>query len=184
MKAVIFDTETTGLIKNRMVSLDKLPEIIEFYACLIDFDDPETILDEIDFLIKPSLMTELPPIIEKVTGLNYDRDLKDKKFFRSFAESIKSFLQDADFVIAHNFAFDRDMVEIEMERLNMTMEWPTPICTVEQTRHIKGFNLNLGKLYELLFDEKMKSAHRAKVDVQNLVKVCKRLSQDGVLPIN
>ena len=36
MKAFIFDTETTGLVKNRTIKLDDQPEVIEFYGALVD----------------------------------------------------------------------------------------------------------------------------------------------------
>lgn len=158
---LIFDTETTGLIENRSTRLNLQPEIIEFYG--IDGDD------EIDTLIKPKIK-ELPEIITKITGLT-DDDLKDQRPFRAHAPAIKNLIEKADCVVAHNLSFDMDMVDLEFERLEQTVAWPKErICTVEQTVYLKGYRLNLSALYELLFEEKFKDAHRAKYDVQALAR--------------
>ena len=184
MKCVIFDTETTGLVKNRSVRLESQPEIIEFYACFIDLTNPENVLGELNFLCKPLLTIKLEPIIEQITGLTYDRDLQNEQPFSFYATSVKDFIQQADYVIAHNIAFDKDMIEIEFERLQKDINWPRLICTVEQTKHLKGYNLKLSALYELLTKNKMKEAHRAKVDVQHLTECCKLLFKNEMLPRN
>ena len=61
MKAVIFDTETTGLVKNRTIKLDNQPEIIEFYGALVDLGKKGKILKEVDTLIKPNKALSMEP---------------------------------------------------------------------------------------------------------------------------
>lgn len=171
MIAFIFDTETSGLIENRSIKLDKQPEIIEFYGALVDLTTGE-IKAEIDELFKPTKRIE--EIITKITTLTND-DLADKPPFSTHAMRIKSTLEEAPLVIAHNLSFDQEMVEIEMERLKKTIIWPAMLCTVEATLHLKGFRLKLSALHEYLFGQPFDGAHRARVDVDALIRCCVEL---------
>ena len=179
MRAVIFDTETTGLVGNRKLPLDQQPEVIEFFGCLVDLKKGK-VLKEYETLIKPKLVQELPPKITEITTITTEM-LKDAPTFAEVADDIFAFIQDAPVVIAHNLRFDKDMLDIEAERLTRTIAWPRRLCTIEQTMHLKGHRLSLTKLHQLLFDEPFDGAHRAKVDVQALVRVCQELVKRDVL---
>lgn len=172
MRALIFDTETSGLIENRTLRLDKQPEIIEFYGADVDLVNGK-ILDELDVLIKPA--RPIDDEITRITGLTA-ADLEGKPPFAQVSQSIRELIERAPLVIAHNLSFDQEMVDIEFERLGQTpIAWPRCLCTVEQTIHIKGFRMNLSGLHEYLFGEPFAGAHRAKVDVAALIRCCVEL---------
>ena len=177
MIALHLDTETTGLIKNKTLPLDKQPEIIEFYAALVDLSTSE-VLEEFECLIKPQY--ELPAIITKITGLTTS-DLKDCKPFHHYASSIKGMIEKSEVVIAHNASFDKGMVDIEFKRLNQTVNWPRTICTVEQTIHLKGYRLNMQALHNTLLGENFAEAHRAKNDVKALISCTTELFKRGII---
>lgn len=161
---VLFDTETTGLIENVTVKDDKLPEVIDFYGCLLDVDSGR-VLEEIDVLIKPTIAKKLPEKIVEITGIT-DEMLKDCKQFKDHSGAIFDLLENkAPVVAAHNAAFDKEVIDVEASRLGLEIEWPFVMCTVEQTMHMKGYRLGLSALHELLFGETFADAHRAKVDV-------------------
>ena len=169
MKALIFDTETTGLIDNHTKKIDKQPEIIEFYGCMADLKTKK-IGKEIDELIKPS--REFDDEITKITGITPEM-VMEKPPFKHFAPAIRTFIEKAPCVIAHNLSYDMEMIDIEFERLGIKIAWPKlRICTVEQTVHMKGFRLSLSALHQELFGEPFTGAHRAKVDVQALSRCC------------
>lgn len=179
MKAFIFDTETTGLVQNRTIKLDKQPEIIEFYGCTVDLSTGE-LIDEIDVLIRPAKLP-LPPIITKITGLKSEMFEKEPRF-GFFAPTIRAAIEREGVTpIAHNLSFDKDMVEIEFERLGEKIEWPAGLCTVEQSIHVKGFRLTLGGLHSELFGEPFVGAHRAKVDVAALTRCAVEMFKRGWL---
>ncbi len=165
--ALVFDTETTGLIENRTVPLDRQPEVVEFYGCVADLATGE-VSRELDLLIKPSRLP-LPAIITKVTGLT-DAALADAPSFTSKADSIFKMIESVPLVIAHNAAFDKGMLDLEAERLGRAIKWPRLVCTIEWTVHVKGYRLNLSALHEHLFGEPHKGAHRARADVQALLR--------------
>lgn len=186
MIATLLDTETTGLIENRSAALDKLPEIIEFYCIKADLKRKGKKLSELHTLIKPS--SGLPRLaigsktktITQITGIT-EEDLKESPLFPRVAGQIFEFLERSPLIIAQNASFDRDMLDIEAERLGRKLVWPPLICTVEQTVHYKGYRLNLGDLYEYLFGERFPGAHRAKADTEALLRCCVEMFKRGDL---
>ena len=167
--AIIMDTETTGLLMASIVDLDKQPKIIEFAAIKLDDNTLEE-LERIEFLVNPE--EALPKEIIKITGIN-DFILKDSKPFSFHYEKLCNFFLGEKNLIAHNISFDMGMLKNDLARIGRLTQFPYPprqICTVNQTLQIKGFRLNLGKLYQHCFGEEMKEAHRAMLDVSNLAK--------------
>jgi DNA polymerase III subunit epsilon len=171
--AVVFDTETTGLIQNHSIKIDNQAEVIEFYAAKVNLKTGK-VMKELDTLIKPSrLLSDKPELgskktITQITGIT-NAMLSDAKPFADHADEIEKILKSAEFVIAHNVSFDKEMIDIELERLKRKIKWPRAICTVEATAHIKGGRMSLTKLHEYLFGEGF-DAHRAKSDVVALIR--------------
>ena len=175
MKSLIFDTETTGLIENRSVKLTAQPHVIDFYAALVDLRTGE-IEKEWDYLIKPP-----KPITAEITGITgITNEMVDgKPDFAHYAPFIKQAIQEAPLVIAHNLSFDKEMIDLEFERLGQVLTWPSLSCTVEATIHLKGFRLTLSALHELLFGQSFSGAHRAKHDVAALIRCAVELAKRG-----
>lgn len=177
MKVIVFDTETTGLVQPLSLPLDKQPEIIELFAIKYDLKKDKK-LGEVHYLFEPQ--KSISDVITKITGLS-DKDVEGKPRFGHHAKAISNYLQKADAVIAHNFKFDQSMIEFEMKRVGLAVKWPRRICTVEQTMHIKHRRMKLNELHEYLFGESFSGAHRARADVEALLKCVKKLYKDGAL---
>lgn len=191
MKVYCFDTETTGLIANRTIKIEEQPSVIEFYGTLVDLKTgklgkgygtlikpPETkqVLDSFN----PDKMKN-GKTIEHMTGISLEM-LKDAPTMKQVYKRIKKELEGAPACGAHNLSFDREMMDIEAERLEDEIKWPRiMICSVEQTTHMLGHRLNLTKLHELLFNEKFEGAHRAKADVEAQARVMIELFRRGML---
>lgn len=165
MKITFFDTETTGLISNTVKALNKQPHISQFYSLTCDENGNE--LSDLSLWANPPV--EISDEVFKVTKVSKEM-LGDKPPFKDIALQIKDNLESADIVVAHNAMFDKQMVNFEMQRLRLAVNWPIVICTVEATEHLKGYRLKLGLLYELLFDEKLTGAHDAAIDVRALAR--------------
>lgn len=177
MVTFVFDTETTGLVQNSAQNLSMQPHIIELYGCLIE--DDGTVLDQLEFLCHPGI--EISAEITKITGIK-NEDVKGEKAFKEYYNQLQSFVSRANAVCAHNLKFDLTMVEIEAQRLQQKFIWPeNKICTVEATEYVKGRRLHLFELHELLFGENFEGAHRAKNDVQALVRCFVELRKKGDL---
>lgn len=185
MLITVFDTETTGLTKNRTVRLDKQPEVIEFYGRLVDLDAGPEPIKEYYTLIQPSVEFPMTPytIRETKTKIS-NEELKDAPVFREVADAIHDFLCEANSPgnLAHNLSFDRDMIEIELERLKRKIAWPlVGICTVEQTIHLRGRRMNQTALHQYLFEKDFEGAHRARHDVEALTNIAVELHKRGVI---
>jgi DNA polymerase III epsilon subunit-like protein len=86
-------------------------------------------------------------------------------------------------VAAHNFSFDRDVLDVEASRIKRRIRWPRrTICTVEQTSHLKGIRLDLSSLHEMLTGEKFVDAHRADADTMALARCLIAMRKKDMLP--
>jgi DNA polymerase-3 subunit alpha len=168
----VFDTETTGLVTNRSIKLNRQPEVIEFFGSLVDLSSGK-VAKQLHRIIQPTVEWPMTEFTIKQTKTKLSNDLlSDKPKFKEVSDEIKHFLEGAPALIAHNISFDKDMIEIELERLAQTINWPkTCICTVEQTLHLRGHRLNLTRLHEFLFNEPFEGAHRAEDDVNALTRI-------------
>jgi DNA polymerase-3 subunit epsilon len=178
--AFIFDTETTGLLDSRLIPLPRQPHIIEFYGALVDLDEPDPIPKwELDTLLNPGV--PISAEITRITGID-DAMVKDAPTFAEFAPLLRSAFHASHRTIAHNASFDIEMLSIEYARLDSPDPLPAyNICTVEQTVHLKGHRMTLQALHEHLFGERFKEAHRARTDVQALIRCCIELRKRGCL---
>lgn len=174
----IFDTETTGLIKNSRLSLDKQPRVIEFYGELVN-DETGEVLEELEFLANPGFPIEA--IITQITGLT-DKDLAPHPDFRKNVPRVVEFFGKAEEAVAHNLQYDKGMIGFEMARAEVDFKWPARMtCTVQRTEHLKGHRLNLSRLHELLFQKPFDGAHRAREDVKALTRCFLELRRKGEL---
>lgn len=176
MKYLVFDTETTDLIKNTLMPLDRQPFIIEFFGLTMDNEMNET--DKFSSLFNHG--KKLGADTVRITGIT-DDVIKEAPKFKDKAVDLKHYIESHDYAIAHNATFDRDMVDVEMARVGLKVEWPQLICTVEATEYIKGHRLKLADLYELLFGERFEGAHRAENDVRALARCAKELIKTGII---
>lgn len=176
MRTLIFDTETTDLIKNKLLPLERQPHVIEFFGISVDMYGHEC--NSFGQLFDPGV--PLTDVITRITGIKPD-DLRGMPKFSVHAAEIKKFIEGHDEVVAHNLSYDKSMIDFEMKRAGLTVEWPELICTVEATEHIKGHRLNLTALHELLMGEPFSGAHRAEADVRALANCFRALRETGVV---
>ena len=185
MQILALDCETTGLVNNHTIRIDKQPHIIEFYGCKVDLETGE-VLDELALLIKPPQSLSDTPLfgdkktITQITGITNEM-LSNAPAFKDISTRLITFIQSAPLLAAHNLSYDKEMIDLEAERINTRIFWPHGICTVEQTVHLKGQRLTLSALHEHLFNEKFNDAHRAKTDTQALVRCLIELHKRDII---
>lgn len=169
---IVFDTETTGLIKSRSLPLAQQPEIIEFCAIKLDNASLEEV-GVLNFLVKPRVLP-LPAEIIKITGITDDM-LTEASSFARHLPHIQDFFLGESLLVAHNCAYDVDMLTLELRRLDRVTKFPWPYQhadTVEMNMDVKGYRLKLGDLYTIATDGKtLDGAHRAINDVRGLCEI-------------
>jgi len=180
MITIIFDSETTGLLKPKASPLGGQPSIIELYCLKIEEEVQHgertfRVIGEFDELFKPPHLVSAE--ITRITGIDNNM-LEGKRSFSSAYPELIQFFHGCHRMVAHNIAFDRGMLVNELRRVNKEFHFPWPpshICTVEKTMHIEQRRLNLQKLHNYLFGHDFQGAHRAKADVLPLYKCYKEL---------
>jgi len=171
MKAIVFDTETTGLLLPASAPLESQPRIIELGIVVIIDGKLES---KHNWLINPEC--EISAEITKITGIT-NEDLVGKPFFRQLLGEIEEVFGGSDYGFAHNAPFDVGMISNELKRCERTgFPWPTEvICTAQEYTHKLGFRPTLKKLYESIIGTPLEQTHRA---IDDAVAVWEILEKD------
>jgi DNA polymerase III subunit epsilon len=171
-RALIFDTETTGLTLHPSAPVEKQPRMIEFGGVLLSLESGE-IEEEFSLLINPG--APLPPEIVKITGIT-DDDLRDAPTFSEILPQIVGIFLRCEVVVAHNLPFDRSILRGELARAKVT-EFPWPpreACTMGMYRTEWGRDPRLVELYESVMGHPLAQTHRALDDVKAMVEVIQK----------
>lgn len=173
MKALIFDTETTGLIPGQICQL----------SYIID-DDGD--VQAKNFFFKVVYMEYAAYMIHGFTPGKLEV-LSDNREFKHSIVEIKKDFEDADVLVAHNFSFDKMFMKKEFDRCKEEFTFASQFCTMrnfKQTCELKRENgqPKFPKLQELvhfmgveeeeilqetrnLFESKKIAYHDARYDV-------------------
>ncbi len=173
-RALIFDTETSGLLRPQAGKLEDQPRIIEFAVVNIELEagaDFGTITGEATWLIYPQC--EISEEITRITKLT-NEDLKGKPTFAKVLPEIIDCFLGVDTLIAHNLPFDRGMLVTELQRIGKEFAFPYPpeqICTVAAFEALKGRRMKMTELYEDVCGEPLEQTHRALDDARALARI-------------
>ena len=182
MISIIFDTETTGLIKPGASDIKDQPYITEIYCSKVQILKEElVVMDTFHRLVKPPI-----PITEEITRITgiTNEQLASEKTFPEIRKDLSEFFTGADTMVAHNLPFDRSMLANELLRCGKVLNFPWPVnhvCTVEKTLHIEQRRMSLQNLHIHLFGKGFENAHRANIDVEALSRCYEELVKTGVI---
>jgi DNA polymerase-3 subunit epsilon len=177
---IVIDTETTGLIKSTLIPLSHQPHIIELAA--VKLNEQLEQVDTLSFRCNPG--TNMGALPGSPDIMIRDESLKDEPPFSNFVEPVVDFFLGERIMAAHNCAFDRDMLSVEMRRLNRLTRFPWPpvnICTVEATFHLEGHRLHQHELYKIATGRDLPQKHRALDDVLALVEIIRWLREQKLV---
>ena len=174
---IIFDVETTGLVDTINLPLTEQPFIIEFAALKVD--DDLQIQDEMHFLCRPDC--QIPEKITRITGIT-DKILSSHDPFPKHYQALCDFFLGEDKLVAHNIAFDRQLLAFELMRIDKLLQFPWPklhYCSVEESRYIQGRRLRLSELYQIATGFDLQGGHRANADCKALLDCVRFLRTEG-----
>ena len=187
---LFLDTETTGLPRNYnapITDLENWPRILKIAWLLCD--NSEKILDSKDYIIKPRGFT-IPKSAIRIHGISTEKALNDGINIRIALKKFLNSLQDANYLIAHNFNFDEKILSAEFLRENLEIPFKgiKKICVMRSSAEyckIPGVNgykwPSLTELYFKLFNSNFKEAHNAKTDLVACAKCYFELKKIGAL---
>lgn len=181
VKIIIFDTETTGLPKQRYIDpvafKNNWPDLVSLSYKLYEFDGhTKTLLKTFDKIVKPigwSIPDESVQFHQITEAIANEKGENLETVINEFIQDIK----DVYMIVAHNLEFDRNVIlNVAYWRLNNNIKniWPTQaeFCTFEKYRNELGRSTqrkNLNSLYVATFNkEPPPNAHNSRRDVDVL----------------
>ena len=153
-------------------------------------DGQLTQIDKVNQYIKP-----LHPITQEMTMIHgvTNQMVQDAPTFVEYASQLVEWFQKADIICAHNYDFDRRMIEGELLRVGRskvfapdtvidTMIVATDVCQISNGRG--GYKYpKLDEVYRFFFGEGFDHAHNAWYDVLATVRVLQELIRRGCVTI-
>jgi len=190
---LIFDTETTGLPRNKNAPLsdfDNWPRLVQIAWQL--HDAKGILLFQSNHIIKPDGFT-IPFNAEKIHGISTIRAMEVGEDLKLVLEKFTASVKEASILVGHNIEFDNKIIGAEFLRQSMPNELEkcasidTSLSTVNfmQLPGGIGGKLKLPKLIELykkLFGEGFGDAHDAAFDVDATAKVFFECLKKGIIP--
>jgi DNA polymerase III epsilon subunit-like protein len=178
MRILVFDTETTGLPKERNPSIyqtQQWPFVIQLSYVVYDSNLNEVVVlvnDYINIAFDTQISKESQEV-HKITREMLNEGITIKEALHKFNEYSKH----CDLIVGHNVSFDKRMVIVEGIRnkikMNVgetycTMRNSTEICKIEKKNSNGDIYLKFPSLSELhfyLFKKNPKNTHNALIDI-------------------
>ena len=165
MKVLVFDTETSGLPKERNPSIydtDKWPHVMQVSYIIYNTETGE-IDEKYDAYIKLNTWVIVDPVSEGIHGIT--REIMDTKGvpIQEALVRVRDALGKVDICVGHNVSFDKRFMIVEGIRNSIRMNFPADYCTMKNGKEVckidftfsngeKGFKFpKLMELYEHLF---------------------------------
>jgi len=187
---LFFDTETTGLPLNwkaPVTDLNNWPRLVQIAWILSN--ESNNRIETGTFIIKPEGFT-IPLEASRVHGISTERALKDGVELSSLLNKFNKLVDQADFIVAHNIAFDEKIIGAELIRNNVSTHFETKpkLCTMKSSTdycQIQGpYGYKWPKLSELhikLFGADFEGAHDAFADIDATEKCFWKLHEYGMI---
>jgi DNA polymerase III epsilon subunit-like protein len=119
MRVLVFDTETTGLPKSKIINPDTLnlwPYIVQFSYVIYD-----TVLNDIvetcDSIVKLEDGITIPEDSIKIHGITNEISDKNGIDIDLVLEDFFYHLNNVDLLVGHNVSFDINMIKVELLRI-------------------------------------------------------------------
>lgn len=193
MKALIFDTETTGMVQFRKPPEDpSQPDLIQLGMLLVDTRDWEP-------RARHSLLVQLAPGVTIEPAARDAHGISEEDCARYGVPSIvacslfnQACLQ-ADLIVAHNLSFDSSIMKTALHRIGgkpHRFDGRQLICTKEASTDVLklpgkyGYKWpTLAEAYRHYTGLEIEGAHDALVDTEACLQVFRGLVQEGVIDL-
>ena len=133
MKVLVFDTETTGLPAGRNLSVtnvDKWPLIIQLSYILYDTEINKT-CSCVDDIIKLADDVHISSKSIEMHGITRSTSIRKGIQIADALSNFNNVLQQADWVIAHNISFDKQMIRNNYNMKNIKIVDEEPLKLLE-----------------------------------------------------
>ena len=193
MKILVFDTETTGLPKDRKApytDVDNFPRIVQIAWNISDSNGKE--LESYSFIIKPDKFL-IPDEASRIHGITNEIAHREGINILDALNSFRRSVNSSDLLVAHNLDFDEKVIGSEFVRANMetpflnkktlcTMLETINFCKMPSNRSHHGYKYpTLMELYKILFIKGFENAHNALIDIRACARCFFELKKRGII---
>ena len=189
MKYLFIDTETTGLTNNQDFSIsdiDNWPRLVSIAYILCN---ERKVINKGYCIIKPYKFI-IPLEATKVHGITTAEAVSKGDELPDVLDKIKSMIEECDYIVGHNVAFDINVLNAEFYRYNYTL--PVSLkpyyCTMMLSKDTCGLPNNkypsLYELYTILKGKPISNAHNALIDAQAAMECFWILQDSGIVDCN
>jgi len=119
MRILVFDTETTGLPKSKIMNPDTLnlwPYTVQFSYVIYDTNLNDIVVSS-DKIVKLKDGITMPEDSIKIHGITTEISQKNGINIETIINEFFSHLRDVDLLVGHNVSFDINMIKVELLRL-------------------------------------------------------------------
>lgn len=191
---LIFDTETTGLPRNKtapLTDLENWPRLVQIAWQL--HDSRGKLLSQHNYIIKPEGF-DIPYKAEQVHGISTKRALAEGHALRTVLDTLNKDLNNASQLVGHNIEFDINIIGAEFIRQEFSTDQflalaklDTGIASTEFCQLSGGIGgklkmPRLTELHEKLFGKDFGDAHDAAYDVAATARCFFGLIKKKVVP--
>jgi hypothetical protein len=119
MRLLVFDTETTGLPKTKVISpdtLDQWPHIVQFSYIIYD-SSINTIVETQNYIIKIGENIIIPEDSIQIHGITNEASRSRGTSLSFVLTEFFDNLKECDQIVGHNISFDINMIRVELLRI-------------------------------------------------------------------
>jgi DNA polymerase III epsilon subunit-like protein len=119
MRILVFDTETTGLPKSKILNPDTLnlwPYTVQFSYVIYDTNLNDIVVSS-DKIVKLKDGITMPEDSIKIHGITTEISQKNGINIETIINEFFNHLRDVDLLVGHNISFDINMIKVELLRL-------------------------------------------------------------------
>lgn len=187
MLVLVFDTETSGLPKNRYSSIletNNFPYILQLAYILYD-TEKNLLIEKFNTLIKIDKNVNIEPKSIEIHKITYEKTQKSGLDINYVLNKFNQVLTKTDIVIGHNLSFDKQIIQVEGLRNNnpinfmrngsnisnyCTMLNSVNLCKISFKNNLNNYKNNykypkLSELIYFLFREENINFHDALIDI-------------------
>jgi DNA polymerase-3 subunit alpha len=118
MKVLIFDTETTGLPKTKIIcqeTLSNWPHIVQFSFAVYD-TDTNNINSTSDYIVRMQDNIQIPEDSSKIHGITNEISREKGTSIEYVLQQFFNQLSEVDMLVGHNVSFDINICTVELMR--------------------------------------------------------------------
>jgi DNA polymerase III epsilon subunit-like protein len=193
VKALIFDTETTGMVEFRKPPEDpSQPDLIQLGMLLVDTADWKPRM-RTSLLVQLNEGVRIDPGAQEAHGISAEDCARYGVVPMVACSLFNQACLQADVIVAHNLSFDVSIMKTALHRLGNKphrLDGRQLVCTKESTTDVLKLPGNYGYKWPTLAEayrhytgQEIAGAHDALVDAEACLEIFRGLVQEGVVEL-